>query len=568
MKQMPIDKYTAFPQVKIPSRNWPNRTITQSPIWCSVDLRDGNQALRAPMNLNQKIEFFRLLTEIGFKEIEVGFPASAEVEYEFTRKLIEDDLIPDDVSIQVLTQARKPLIERTFEAIQGVKRAIVHLYNSTSTLQREVVFQMSLKEVKQIAVDGTRMVRSLAEKMEKTDIAFEYSPESFTGTELEYALDVCESVMEVWQPTAEKKAVINLPATVELSTPNVFADMIEWFSRHYKNRKEIILSIHNHNDRGTGVAATELGLMAGAERVEGTLFGFGERTGNVDIVTLALNLFSQGVDPHLDFRNINQVAEIYKRCTRMPIHPRHPYVGDMVYTAFSGSHQDAIKKGMDHYQAFQSEQWAVPYLPIDPRDVGRTYEKIIQINSQSGKGGVAYIMDHHFGFKLPKSMHPELGRIIQKEAEKTGDEIEPGRIHQIFMQEYLNVENPFKFQECEIQTKGKSTEIKLQLEVNGVTQILSGSGNGPLDAVGNALKNSGVIQFKLLSYSEHALDQSTSSEAAAYIQLDVGKTEIFGVGIDSNISIASIKAMLSALNRAKNQANLTESQAISFEHAS
>jgi 2-isopropylmalate synthase len=561
MKQMPIDKYAAYPQVKMPNRSWPNRVITQSPVWCSVDLRDGNQALSTPMNLSEKIEFFQLLVGLGFKQIEVGFPASAEVEYEFTRKLIEDDMIPDDVCIQVLTQAREHLIERTFKAIEGAKQAILHLYNSTSTLQREVVFQMSPKEIKQIAVDGTRLVKAHAAKLTGTKITFEYSPESFTGTELEYALDVCESVMQVWQPTEENKAIINLPATVELSTPNIFADMIEWFSRHFKNRNGIILSIHNHNDRGTGVAATELGLMAGAERVEGTLFGFGERTGNVDIVTLALNLFSQGVDPKLDFQNINQVAEIYKRCTRMPIHPRHPYVGDMVYTAFSGSHQDAIKKGMDHFSSIKNDQWAVPYLPIDPRDVGRTYEKIIQINSQSGKGGVAYIMDHHFGFKLPKSMHPEVGLIIQKEADKTGDEIVPERIYQIFEDEYLRTETPFKFKECEINTKGNQTRVKLQLEVDKLTQIYAGSGNGPLDAVGNALKTSGMVQFKLISYSEHALDQSTSSEAAAYIQLKIGDTEIFGVGVDSNISIASIKALMCALNRA-------DAQKISLDFAS
>ena len=561
MKQMPIQKYAAFPQVKMPTRNWPNRTITSSPIWCSVDLRDGNQALRTPMNLNEKVEFFRLLVDLGFKEIEVGFPASAEVEYEFTRKLIEDDLIPDDVSIQVLTQARSHLIENTFEAVQGAKRVILHLYNSTSALQREVVFQMSPREVKEIAVNGTKLVKSIADKMSSTDIVFEYSPESFTGTELEYALDVCQSVMEIWQPTKEKRAIINLPATVELSTPNIFADRIEWFSRHYQNRSEIILSIHNHNDRGTGVAAAEMGLMAGAERVEGTLFGFGERTGNVDLVTLALNMFSQGIDPKLDFHNINQVAEIYKRCTRMPIHPRHPYVGEMVYTAFSGSHQDAIKKGMDHSNGLQNEQWAVPYLPIDPKDVGRTYEKIIQINSQSGKGGVAYIMDHQFGFKLPKSMHPEVGRIIQKEADRTGEEIKPERIYQIFEQEYLQADTPLKLVECEIQTKGNSTRVNLQMDIDGIIQAFTGIGNGPLDAVGNALKSNRQIQFKLLYYSEHALDQSTSSHAAAYIQLAIGKTEIFGVGIDSNISVASIKALLCALNRANNQA-------VSLEHAS
>ncbi|MCP4750333.1 MAG: 2-isopropylmalate synthase [Proteobacteria bacterium] len=546
---MRTNKYAAFPRVDLPDRQWPEKTITQAPSWCSVDLRDGNQSLRTPMNLEEKLEFFQLLVNLGFKEIEVGFPGAAEVEYQFVRKLIEDDLIPDDVYIQVLTQARYHLIEKTFDSLAGAKRAIYHLYNSTSTLQRDVVFKMSRKEIVQLAVDGTREIKAIADRMKDLEIVFEYSPESFTGTELDFALEICEAVMDVWQPTPDNKAIINLPATVEMSTPNIFADMIEWFSLSYSRRDSIILSVHTHNDRGTGVAATELALMAGAERVEGTLFGCGERTGNVDIVTLALNLFSQGIDPGLSFHDINQVAEIFEKCTRMPLHPRHPYVGELVYTAFSGSHQDAIKKGMDMYDVERKGLWAVPYLPIDPRDVGRTYEKIIQINSQSGKGGVAYVMEQQFGFKLPKAMHPELGEIVQKETDKTGDEVLPPRIFELFENEYLKPNSPFEFKDCEIQTRTRKTSINATLVIDGEETMVSGEGNGPLDAMGSALKQANHAHFKLISYSEHALDQTTSSRAAAYIQIEAGPKKTFGVGIDPNISIASIKALISALNR-------------------
>ncbi len=547
---MPIKKYRAFSPVDLPDRQWPGRTITQAPIWCSVDLRDGNQALKIPMNLEEKLIFFQLLTDLGFKEIEVGFPAAAEVEYQFLRKLIEDDLIPDDVTVQVLTQSREELITKTFAGLENAKRAIFHLYNSTSTLQREVVFKMNRREIIDIAVNGTRQIRQQADEINDTDIIFEYSPESFTGTELEFAIDICEAVMDVWQPTPEKKAIINLPATVEMSTPNIFADMIEWFCNHFSWRDSVIISLHTHNDRGTGVAATELGLMAGADRVEGTLFGCGERTGNVDIVNLALNLFSQGVDPCLDFTEINNVADVFMKCTKMPIHPRHPYVGELVYTAFSGSHQDAIKKGMDVYDEKAIRYWAVPYLPIDPGDVGRTYEKIIQINSQSGKGGVAYIIEYDFGYKMPKDMHPEFGQVIQRETDITGKDLPSARIFELFRSEYLTVTEPFLFRNCEIQTKGATTRVKVELEVNGLSQIVEGEGNGPLDALGNGIKQSNLAQFKLISYSEHALEQKTSSSAAAYIRIEKKGIKRYGVGVDPNISIASIKALICALNRA------------------
>ena len=547
---MPFQKYQAFPNISNPHRRWPNQRITQAPLWCSVDLRDGNQALRTPMNMTEKLAFFSLLLELGFKEIEIGFPAAAEVEFNFLRKLIEDNLIPDDVSIQVLTQARSPLIQKTFEALKGAKKAIYHLYNSTSTLQRDVVFQMSRSEIIQLAVDATTEIKSVAQGLTDTEIVFQYSPESFTGTELDFALEICEAVMEVWQPTPDKKAIINLPATVEMSTPNIFADMIEWFSAHFSRRDTITLSVHTHNDRGTGVAATELALLAGAERVEGTIFGNGERTGNVDIVNLALNMFSQGIDPQLVFQNINHVAEEYQRCTHMPIHPRHPYVGELVYTAFSGSHQDAIKKGMETHNEDNAKIWAVPYLPIDPKDVGRNYEKIIQINSQSGKGGIAYIMENQFGYKLPKSMHPELGEIVQREADRTGHEVQPHEIFTLFKEAYLEVYSPFRFIDCEIRTKGQNTSISAQLEINNEMVEVRGTGNGPLDAIGSALKNENYAQFKLISYSEHALNETISSTAAAYIQIEYQKKKVTGVGIDTNISIASIKALFSALNRA------------------
>ncbi|MBU2514614.1 2-isopropylmalate synthase [bacterium] len=547
---MSIEKYRAYPRIELEHRTWPDKSITKAPIWCSVDLRDGNQSLKTPMNLEEKLEFFELLVKIGFKEIEVGFPSSSETEFEFVRTLIEDNLIPEDVTIQVLTQSRAHLIEKTFEAIEGAKRVIFHLYNSTSTLQRQVVFKMNRREIIELAIEGTRQIKKLAPKEKTSDFVFQYSPESFTGTELDFSLDICQAVMDIWNPTKKHKAILNLPATVEMSTPNLYADMIEWFGKHYKNRDSIIISVHTHNDRGTGVAATELALMAGADRVEGTIFGCGERTGNVDIVNLALNLFSQGVDPKLDFSDINRVATIYQKCTNMPIHPRHPYVGELVYTAFSGSHQDAIKKGMDVYETQNEGLWAVPYLPIDPEDVGRTYKRIIQINSQSGKGGVAYILEKEFGFKLPKAMHPEFGRIIQRVVEKSGHGIRPNQIFENFQKEYLDISTPISLKSCEIKTKDEITKVKAQLVYNDTDLTVKGEGNGPLDALGNGLKKAGIAGFRLVTYTEHALHQTTSSSAVSYIGLELGDSVFYGVGIDPNIGIASFRAMISALNRA------------------
>ena len=560
MNGMPIYKYQSFETVDLPDRTWPNQVITSAPIWCSVDLRDGNQSLQIPMNLKDKLRFFDLLVAIGFKEIEVGFPAASAIEFEFVRTLIKENRIPEDVTIQVLTQSKPQLIENTFAAVQGAKRVIYHLYNSTSTLQRRVVFGMDRSEITKIAVEGTQQIKAMASARPETEFIFQYSPESFTGTEPGYALEICEAVMAEWQPTPEKKAILNLPATVELSTPNVYADRIEWFCQHYSARESIIISLHTHNDRGTGVAATELGLLAGAERVEGTLFGCGERTGNVDIVNLALNLFSQGVDSGLDFSDINRAAVMYKECTGMPIHPRHPYVGELVYTAFSGSHQDAIKKGMDLCPDQAGQIWSVPYLPIDPRDVGRTYQKIIQINSQSGKGGIAYIMKDEFGFNLPKEMHGEFGRIVQKESEATGRNVCSATILQLFREEYIDLKHPFAFLACEIQTKDDKTAISTELMINDGRIFVQGSGNGPLDALADGFKKSGDLRFKLTTYSEHALEQSTSSTAAAYIGLKFGEETVFGVGIDANISIASVKAFISALNRALVQLEITDWQ--------
>ena len=439
-----VAKYRPYPQVDLPDRTWPSKRIEKAPIWCSVDLRDGNQALIQPMSLDKKLDMFRLLTRIGFKEIEVGFPSASEVEYEFTRKLIDDDLIPDDVEIQVLTQAREHLIRKTFESIKGAKKAIVHLYNSTSILQRDIVFKMTKKEIIELGVKGARILKEEEKKYPETRFRYQYSPESFTGTELEFSLEICEAIMDVLEPTPQDPAIINLPATVEMSTPNIYADQIEWFCRNMKNRESAIISLHTHNDRGCAVAATELGLMAGGERVEGTLFGNGERTGNVDIVTLALNMFTQGVDPELELNNINRLVDIYERVTRLDVPVRQPYAGELVYTAFSGSHQDAIKKGMDNLETGNVSQWAVPYLPIDPTDVGRTYESIIRINSQSGKGGVAYILDKEYGFRIPKAMQPEFGAVIQKLTEKLGRELFNHEIEAAFTQEYLSCMQPYR----------------------------------------------------------------------------------------------------------------------------
>ncbi len=547
-----ITKYRPFPTIDLPDRQWPNRTLTQAPQWCSVDLRDGNQALINPMNLEQKLRMFSLLVDIGFKQIEVGFPSAAAVEFDFTRTLIERDLIPEGVYPQVLTQSRDHLIRRTFEAIEGTPRAIVHLYNSTSELQRRVVFRMDRAAIRGIAVDGTRLVRELADRTD-TEILYEYSPESFTGTELDFSVEVCDAVIEAWDPSPQRPIIINLPATVELATPNVHADQIEWFLRHVQRRDSIILSLHTHNDRGTGVAATELALMAGADRVEGTLFGNGERTGNVDIVTVALNLYTQGIDPGLDLHDLSRLIEVSDYCTELPVGARHPYAGELVFTAFSGSHQDAINKGMTAQSDAPDSLWEVPYLPIDPTDIGRSYQAIIRINSQSGKGGVAYVMETEFGCQLPKTMQPEFGQVVQVLSDRSGREVEAHEIWRAFQREYLEADAPLRFLDYAIASDTEDSSRMhgtLTLAVDGSEMELSGTGNGPIDALKDALGQAGLADFRLTHYSEHALGQGTDSTAIAYIQIarDDG-TQRFGVGTNPNIAKASALALISALNR-------------------
>ena len=553
-----MPKYTPYKTVDLPDRTWPDKLIDFTPQWCSVDLRDGNQALIQPMSLAKKLEMWQLLLEIGFKEIEVGFPSASKVEFEFTRLLIEDGLIPADVYIQVLTQARDHLIKKTFESITGARQVIVHLYNSTSTLQRDVVFKMSRKEIIDLAVHGAKQVLEEARKYPDTRFRYQYSPESFTGTELDFALEICEAVMDVWQPSPENPVIINLPATVELTSPNIFADQIEWFCTHMKNRSAAIISVHTHNDRGCAVAATELALMAGADRVEGTLFGNGERTGNVDLITLALNMFTQGVDPKLDIHDINHLIDVYERVNRIPVHIRHPYAGELVYTAFSGSHQDAINKGMSHYEISEAREWAVPYLPIDPNDVGRTYESIIRINSQSGKGGVAYIMDHEFGIKMPKEMHPEFGAAIQRVTDREGRELKPDEIYNEFEHCYIDVHAPFDLHSFHVmkrhsdkQERRSFAEVEAIVEVEGEERQIGATGNGPLDAFSNALKAQVTGDWTLRSYHEHAINTGSHAKAIAYIEIErADGRRYWGAGIDTDIIIASVKALLSSLNRA------------------
>lgn len=550
-----VKRYRKNPVDRYAERTWPDKEITKAPVWCSVDLRDGNQALIDPMVVSEKIEMFQYLIKLGFKEIEVGFPAASQIEYDFLRQLIERKLIPDDVKVQVLTQCREELIDRTFESIQGCKQAIVHIYNSTSTLQRDVVFHMDKEQIKEIATKGTEMVKERAKKFDGK-IIFEYSPESFTGTELDYALEVCTAVQEVWGPTKEDPIIINLPSTVEMTTPNVFADRIEWMSNHFKDRESIILSVHPHNDRGTGVATAELSLLAGADRIEGTLFGNGERTGNVDIVNIAYNMFSQGIDPELELENVNEIIEIYERCCKIPIHPRHPYAGKLVFTAFSGSHQDAINKGVKAMQERGSEIWQVPYLPIDPSDIGREYEPIVRINSQSGKGGVAFIMDTYFGFKLPKGMQREFADVIQAISEKQG-EVSPETIMDKFREEYLLKKEPIHFRKLKVDDLSGETDSEFDTKVT-VTytnkdkeRSFTAVGNGPLDAVQRGLIETFHIGIKILDYEEHALQSGAHSQAAAYIHmLDAESGRVtYGVGVSSNITRASVRAMFSALNR-------------------
>ncbi len=548
-------RYRKNPVIDYPERQWPNREIEKAPVWCSVDLRDGNQALIDPMVVSEKIEFFNYLIKLGFKEIEIGFPAASQIEYDFLRQLIDRKLIPDDVVVQVLTQCREELVERTFESIQGCKQAIVHIYNSTSTLQRDVVFHMDRAQIINIAVEGTKMVKRHAEKFPGR-IILEYSPESFTGTELDFALDICTAVQEEWGPTKENPMIINLPSTVEMNTPNVYADQIEWMNTHFKNRESIILSVHPHNDRGTGVASAELALLAGADRVEGTLFGNGERTGNVDIMNIAYNMFSQGIDPKLAIEHVNESIEIYERCCKIPIHPRHPYAGKLVFTAFSGSHQDAINKGVHALKERGSEIWQVPYLPIDPADIGREYEPIVRINSQSGKGGVAFIMDTYFGFKLPKGMHKEFANVIQKISEKQG-EVSPDQIMDSFREQYLDQKEPIHFRKLRMddlsgETKSQfDTKVKVAYTDEGIEKTFEAVGNGPIDAAKRGLQEALNIDIKILDYEEHALQSGSNSQAAAYIHLlDVESGRVtYGVGVSSNITRASVRAIFSAVNR-------------------
>ena len=550
---MNYKRYQRVPVMNYPEREWPNKEIQKAPIWCSVDLRDGNQALVEPMVVEEKIEMFNMLVQMGFKEIEIGFPAASQIEFDFLRQLVERRLIPDDVTVQVLTQCRDHLLKRTFESIQGIPKAVVHIYNSTSTLQRDVVFHMDREEIKQIAIDGVDMVKKYMKDYDGK-VILEYSPESFTGTEMDYALDICNAVQRAWGPTPDNKMIINLPSTVEMTTPNVFADQIEWMSKHLENRESIILSVHPHNDRGTGVAAAELAMLAGADRVEGTLFGNGERTGNVDILTIAYNMFSQGIDPELEIGDIKKIAEVYERCTKMHIDPRHPYAGKLVFTAFSGSHQDAINKGMHALMERKSEIWQVPYLPIDPSDIGREYEPVVRINSQSGKGGVAFVMDSFFGFKLPRGMHKEFADVIQKIAENQG-EVAPEQIMEEFRIEYLDRKEPYHFRKCKItdfESGDQFTTVAVVTYSNhGETKQFEGVGNGPIDAVQRGLEEALGIQIKVLDYNEHALNSGSNAQAASYIHLmdkDSGRVT-YGVGVSSNITRSSIRAIFSAVNR-------------------
>lgn len=554
MRIDPSKKYRPFQPIDLPNRQWPSKVITKAPIWCSVDLRDGNQALIEPMGPERKLRMFRTLVKMGYKEIEIGFPSASQTDFDFCRQLIEEKHIPDDVTIQVLTQARDHLIKRTYEALIGAKRAIVHVYNSTSALQRRVVFNQDMKGIKDIAVHGATLVRDGArEQKGQTEFIFQYSPESFTGTEIDYSIEVCEAVMDVWQPTKEKPCIINLPATVEMSTPNIYADQIEYFCRKLKHRAAAIISLHPHNDRGTGVAAAELGVLAGADRIEGTLFGNGERTGNVDLVTLGLNLFTQGIDPHIDFSDVNELVQIAEYCNQLPIHPRHPYAGDLVFTAFSGSHQDAIKKGFAAMKQSNSGEWAVPYLPIDPQDVGRSYEAVIRINSQSGKGGVAYVLETDYGLSLPRRLQVEFSQIVQDVADKTGKEITASQIWQSFNDEYLSLNQPFAFVDHQTLADAHASEMRnltATIRDKGQTRTITGRGNGPIDAFADAMKRHSGIDFKVVDYREHSVGSGNDAQAVTYIEMAMPDgRKVFGVGKDANIVTASLKAIISATNR-------------------
>jgi 2-isopropylmalate synthase len=552
MSTMPVHKYRPFQPIHLPDRKWPSRVIEKAPLWCSVDLRDGNQALIEPMGPERKLRMWNELVRMGFKEIEVGFPSASQPDFDFVRQIIDEKRIPDDVTIQVLTQSRPELIARTFEAIRGARRAIVHIYNSTSTLQRRVVFGLDRQGIIDIARRGTELVRKMADTMPETEVVLEYSPESFTGTELDFAKEICEAVMDVWQPTPTRKIILNLPATVEMATPNVYADQIEWMHRNLKQRDSILLSVHPHNDRGTAVAAAELAMMAGADRVEGTLFGNGERTGNVDVVTLALNLFSQGVDPKLDLRDIDHLRRVAEYCNRLPVHPRHPYAGELVYTAFSGSHQDAIKKGFKALRDSGSTVWEVPYLPIDPEDLGRTYEAVIRVNSQSGKSGVAYVLEQDYGYVLPKELAIAVSQCVQREAERTESEVPKADILALFRREFVNREDSLKVIGYQSRSEGQHERHDIRVEVNGVVRDLSALGNGPIDAFVTALAQQAGMSLTVEDYSEHALGKGADAHAVCYVTVTLNSTgkRSHGVGSHPSIVMASLSALASALNRA------------------
>ncbi|HEU4912677.1 MAG TPA: 2-isopropylmalate synthase [Actinomycetes bacterium] len=554
---MPTHRYTPFTPVELPDRTWPAARITEAPRWCAVDLRDGNQALIDPMSPARKRRMFELLVRLGYKEIEVGFPSASQTDFDFVRQLIEEDLVPDDVVIQVLTQARDALIERTFESIRGAKQAIVHLYNSTSVLQRRVVFGLPREGITDIAVQGARLCQKLTETVPGTEVFFEYSPESYTGTELDFAAEVCNAVNDVWRPTPDRKTIVNLPATVEMATPNVYADSIEWMHRNLAHRDSVVLSLHPHNDRGTAVAAAELGFMAGADRIEGCLFGNGERTGNVCLVTLGMNLFSQGIDPQIDFSDIDEIRRTVEYCNQLPVHERHPYGGDLVYTAFSGSHQDAIKKGFDwmHRDAATAGvdvddfRWAVPYLPIDPKDVGRSYEAVIRVNSQSGKGGVAYVMKAEHQLDLPRRLQIEFSQVIQARTDASGGEVTPAQMWEAFDAEYLARRTPVSLNSHHTSSAdGEDDELAVSVYVDGERRDLIGRGNGPIAAFVDALASIGH-DVRVLDYAEHALSEGGDARAAAYVECAIGERILWGVGVDPNIVTASLKAVVSALNR-------------------
>ncbi|AGP38226.1 2-isopropylmalate synthase [Sorangium cellulosum] len=551
MSTMPVHKYKPFQPIHLPDRRWPSRVIERAPRWCSVDLRDGNQALVEPMGPERKLRMWHELLRMGFKEIEVGFPSASQPDFDFVRRIIDERLIPHDVTIQVLTQARAELIERTFEAIRGARRAVVHLYNSTSTLQRRVVFGLDRAGIVDIAVRGARLVKELAARMPETEVALEYSPESFTGTELDFAKEICEAVMDVWQPSPSRKIILNLPATVEMATPNVYADQIEWMHRNLKQRDAIVLSVHPHNDRGTAVAAAELAVMAGADRVEGTLFGNGERTGNVDLVTLALNLFSQGVDPELDLHDVQAIKETAEHCNRLPVHPRHPYVGELVYTAFSGSHQDAIKKGFKALREREGAAWEVPYLPIDPEDVGRSYEAVIRVNSQSGKSGVAYLLEREYGYAVPKDLAIELSQAVQRRAERTEGEVQKAEILAIFEREYVNRGGPLRVVGHRAGGQGAGERHEFQVQIRGVPHALCAAGQSPAHAFASALSRHAGIAIAIEEHAEHAIARGAGAESAAYVALSIGRKRSLGAGTHPDAVMASLAAVASAWNRAR-----------------